>query len=175
LLRGAPDKRYELVNGALIDMGGSGGRQAILALRIARYLDVFVDDNNLGYVTGADGAYIIARDPDTVRIPDAAFISKARMPLPMPVKFIPLAPDLAVEVVSPGDTAMEVRAKVLEYLRGVTRLVWVIYPETQSADVYSGLDQWRVVDLAGALDGGEVLPGFSLPLVRLFKGVDETS
>jgi Uma2 family endonuclease len=164
-------KRYELVKGEIIEMAGTGGVHTVLEARMARLLGNFVDEHDLGYVTGASGAYRLSSDPDTVRIPDAAFIGKARMPSPLPEKFIPAAPDLAVEIVSPGDSALEIREKVLEYLQAGTRLVWVIYPEVQSADVFTAVNAWHVVDKNGALEGGEVLPGFSLPLQTVFQNV----
>lgn len=163
-------KRYELVRGVIVEMAGTGGKHTAIAANVVRHLGNFVYDNGLGTVTGADGAYILAED--LVRIPDAAFISKTRLPPPIPEKFIPMAPDLAVEVVSPGDGAKEVRDKVLEYLQHGTRIVWVIYPEAKNADVYTGLNNWRLIDKDGALDGGEVLPGFTLPLDGLFKNLE---
>src|SRR5512140_1540737 len=88
-------KRYELVRGEVIEMAGTGGVHTVLEARIGHYLSAYVIEHDLGYVTGASGAYCLSTDPDTVRIPDAAFIAKARMPVPIPDKFIPLAPDLA--------------------------------------------------------------------------------
>lgn len=109
--------RYALVKGALIELvSGTGGLHGVLEARIARHLANCVEDNRLGYVTGASGAFILARNPDVVRIPNAAFISKRRMPRPILQKYLLLAPDLAVEIVSPSDSALEMRHRVQDYL-----------------------------------------------------------
>jgi Uma2 family endonuclease len=165
--------RYELADGALIEMvGGTGGLHGILEASIAYHLSRFVREHDLGYVTGASGAFILARNPDVVRIPDAAFISKARMPKPIPDKFLPLAPDLAVEIVSPNDSALELRHKVQDYLKHGVQLVWLIYPDLQTVDCYSAE---RMQSLSGEaiLEGGAVLPNFRLPLRVLFADLME--
>lgn len=165
--------RYELSEGVLIEMaGGTGGLHGVLEARIARHLANFVEENGLGYVTGASGSYILARNPDVVRIPDAAFVAKTRMPKPIPEKFLPLAPDLAVEIVSPNDSALEVRQKVREYLKYGVQLVWVIYPDLQTVDSYSAQGTQTLSDDA-VLDGGAVLPNFHLPLSVLFADLAE--
>ncbi|MCE7946530.1 MAG: Uma2 family endonuclease [Chloroflexi bacterium CFX4] len=160
--------RYELAEGVLIEIaGGTGGLPAILEARIARHLANFVEENGLGYVTGASDSYILTRDPDIVRIPNAAFVAKARMPKPIPEKFLSLAPDLAVEIVSPNDSALEMRQKVREYLKHGVRLVWVIYPDLQTVDTYTAHGTQTLSDDA-VLEGGDVLPAFRLPLRVLF-------
>lgn len=171
------DKRYELVRGVVVEKdktmaGGTGGRHGVIEARLARYIGAFVEDNGLGFATGSSSAYILARNPDLIRIPDLGFVALDRMPRPVPSQFIPLAPDLAVEVVSPGDTASEVREKVSEYLKHGVRLIWVIYPELQTADVYTAPDQISSVSEEGTLSGGAVLPGFTLPLKTLFANLD---
>lgn len=174
-LPSAEGARYELVEGALIEMvGGTGGLHGVLEARIARHLANFVEDNGLGYVTGASGAFILARDPDVVRIPDAAFISKARMPKPIPERFLPLAPDLAVEIVSPNDSALEVRHKVQDYLKYGVHMVWVIYPELRLIDCYR-LDHAQSLEGDAVLEGSDVLPNFRLPLRALFADLVESS
>lgn len=165
--------RYELVKGALIEVvSGTGGLRGVLEARTARHLANFVEDNRLGCVTGASGAFILARNPDVVRIPDVAFISKARMPKPIPQKYLPLAPDLAVEIVSPSDSALEMRHRVQDYLNCGVRMVWIVYPELQTVDCYSpaGVQSLTVDD---ASEGGDVLPSFRLPLRTLFADLVE--
>ncbi len=164
-------KRYELVKGVIVEKAGTGGVHTILGARMVHFLSAYAIEHDLGYVTSADGAYILSANPDTVRIPDAAFISKARMPVPIPGKFIPVAPDLAVEVVSPGDMASEILEKVEEYFQAGTRLMWVVYPDKRLVYVYQGVKSIQIVGLDGALEGGEVLPGFSLPLQTVFQQV----
>ncbi|MDW8300603.1 MAG: Uma2 family endonuclease [Anaerolineae bacterium] len=165
--------RYELVEGTLVEMvGGTGGLHGVLEASIAYHLSSFVRQHDLGYVTGASGAFILARDPDVVRIPDAAFISKARMPKPIPEKFLPLAPDLAVEIVSPNDSALEVRHRVQDYLKYGVRMVWVVYPELQTVDCYS-VDGVQSLKDDAVLESSEVLPNFRLPLRTLFADLAE--
>ncbi|SRR5258708_10101478 len=164
------DKRIELARGILVEMPGSGGENTIIAGQMTRFLGNFVYERDLGYVTPADGTFILFRNPDTVRIPDVAYISKARLP-EIPKGYIPLAPDLAVEGVSPGDSASEIREKILEYFAAGTRLVWVVYPRLKSVDVYTAVDKLHIVTIDQELDGGEVLPGFKLPLHDLFKNI----
>ncbi len=169
----AENVRYELADGALVEMvGGSGGLHGILEASIAYHLSRFVREHDLGYVTGASGAFILARNPDVVRIPDAAFISKARMPKPIPDKFLPLAPDLAVEIVSPNDNALELRHEVRDYLKHGVRLVWLIYPDLQVVDCYSA-EGMQSLSGEAILEGGAVLPNFRLPLRVLFADLAE--
>jgi Uma2 family endonuclease len=165
--------RYELVEGALIEMvGGTGGLHGVLEASIACHLSSFVRQHDLGYVTGASGAFILARNPDVVRISDAAFISKARMPKPIPERFLPLAPDLAVEIVSPNDSALEMRRSIHDYLRHGAQMVWVIYPELCLIDCHY-LDHARSLEDDAVLEGGDVLPNFRLPLRALFADLTE--
>jgi Uma2 family endonuclease len=162
--------RYELVRGELVRLPMSAHQSSIIAMRIAARLIPFVEAGNLGNVAGADGAYIFARDPYTVRIPDLSFVSDQRLP---PVetwnKFLELAPDLAVEVVSPSDTANEVHEKVMEYLAVGVRLIWVVHPAQRTVTVYPGDRTGHVRTEGDILDGGTVLPGFTLAVEDIFS------
>jgi Uma2 family endonuclease len=133
------------------------------------YLSAYVDEHKLGYVTAAETGYILTENPLTVRAPDVGFIARSRMPSPIPPRYIPLAPDLAVEVVSPGDSAREIQDKALDYLRAGTSLIWIIYPESQTANSFGLEGSAQPIESEGTLDGGEVLPGFHLPLRDVFK------
>ncbi len=125
---------------------------------------------SLGVVTGAETGFHIFYDPDTVRAPDAAFIRRENLP-PTPERgFFPAAPDLAVEVLSPGDRASEVLAKVKDWLAAGCRAVWVLDPETETVTVYCGLDRIVILGLADTLTGDEVLPGFSIRVGDIFAG-----
>ncbi len=162
--------RLELVEGTLNLMTPAGGEHGGLALRIGARLYAFTEANHLGYVTAAETGYILfqdARGKDTVRAPDVGFVAAARLPHGLPQQYIPFAPDLAVEVVSPNDAADDIHQKVQDFLRAGTRLLWVIYPRTRTADVHTPQGA-RTLAGADALDGGAVLPGFSLPLDDIF-------
>ena len=109
------------------------------------------------------------------RRPDVAFVPYSRRPRERAApegRALAVVPDLCVEVVSPTDRAEEVRAKVVEYFAVGVRLVWVLYPVLQLADVFEAADRVRVLGRADALDGGPVLPGFTLPLAELFPSTE---
>ncbi|MGQ9626401.1 MAG: Uma2 family endonuclease [Anaerolineae bacterium] len=160
--------RYELVKGELIKMAPPGAWHGALAVHLGSLLNQYVRARGLGVVT-VEAGYYLARDPDTVRGPDVSFVSRARIPAEgIPKGFWPFAPDLAVEIVSPGDTAEEVMARVSDYLRAGTRLVWVVQPATKTVTEYRSFSQVRVLTEEDMLEGGEVLPGFVCQVAELF-------
>ena len=161
------DRRFELVDGELIEIAPASGLHGIIAGEIGSILRNFIRQHNLGYSFAAETGFLLARDPDVVRAPDAAFVAWANVPDPLPQGFWPLAPDLAVEVVSPGDSAVDVQRRVGDFLKAGTRLVWVIYPDTLSATVFHPGGEARVLNREGALDGEDVLPGLRVPLADL--------
>ncbi|MBU4273661.1 MAG: Uma2 family endonuclease [Planctomycetes bacterium] len=162
--------RCELVHGELIQMTPAGFEHGRIAAEIGGVLRDFVKARALGVVTGAETGFHIGHDPDTVRAPDAAFIRQERVP-PTPVRgFFPAAPDLAVEIISPGDRAGEVLAKAKDWLGAGCGAVWVLDPETKTVTVYRGLDRIVVLDPDDTLTGDDVLPGFSLPVGEIFAG-----
>ncbi|HEX3449090.1 MAG TPA: Uma2 family endonuclease [Isosphaeraceae bacterium] len=156
----------ELVDGTLVEKA-MGFEEARVALRLGRLIDTFVDQNDLGVCVGADGMMRIA--PDLVRIPDLSFISWDRLPgRESPKAPIPdLAPDLAVEVLSEGNTRAEMARKVREYFEAGVRLVWLIDPKKRTARVFSVPERSVLIRADQTLDGGEVLPGFVIPLSDL--------
>jgi Uma2 family endonuclease len=157
------DRRLELVGGLLFEMSLNG------AIHVGAFLRFHAKANGLGEVLAAGTGFILRRNPDTVRAPDAAFVAAARLPVgELPAGFMELAPDLAVEVVSPSDRPGEVAEKVADWLRAGTRLVWVIDPATRSAKVYRSLDDVQGLSEEDRLDGGAVVPGFSCALRELF-------
>lgn len=170
---GGESNRLELVSGEIIEMAPTGGQHGVITSELNYYIQDFIKKHKLGRATGAETGFVLAKDPYTVRAPDVAFITKDRLPRPIPERYFPFAPDLAVEVVSPSDVAQDVRRKVIDYLQAGTRLVWVVYPETQTVDVYRPGQDVRVVDVQGVLQGEDVLPGFELLLGELFAAVGE--
>lgn len=159
--------RCELVRGELIRMTPPGGTHGWLAAEIARHLGNAVEGSKLGRVYGEVG-FILERDPDTVRAPDVAFIATDRLAEADTPQYIPIAPDLAVEVNSPHDRAGEVAEKVGWWLRHGTRMVWVVDPRSRTVTSYLPDGSARVLQHDQTLGGGEVLPGVSLNLVDLF-------
>ena len=127
-------RRLELVKGKIYEMAPAGGRHGGVANTIGTLLGTHVRNHKLGVVFAAETGFILSRAPDTVRAPDAAFVSADRLPSDgLPDGFLELAPDLVVEVVSPNDRPSEVREKVAEWLEAGTRMVIVLYPSTQTA------------------------------------------
>lgn len=164
-----PHKRTELVRGALIVREPAGARHGDVAMRLALEIATHVKSRGLGRVFAAETGFTIARDPDTVRAPDVSFVGRARLPEPVPAEFLELAPDLAVEVLSPNDRPGEVLAKVADWLTAGTALVWVVDPERREARAYRADGTTAVVTAEGALDGEGVLPGFACPLAAVLS------
>ncbi len=159
-----PDKRLDLVRGVLVVREPPGYQHARTLARLTGALISYVDTHQLGHVLAGDPGFQIAKSPDTVRGPDIAFIRRERVPDPPPHGFAALAPDLVVEVRSPGDRPGDVLAKVGDWLSSGTPLVWVIDPAHRVAHVYRQDGTQATIGPHEALHGEEVLPGFSCPL-----------
>ncbi len=159
------EKRLELDDGEIVEMAESSPVNTVTAVRISTFLNIFIMPRNLGYVTGADGGFKLAEK--RVRQPDVGFISKERMPK-LPKRF-GVAPDLAVELVSPDE---DIFKKAREYLHAGTRLVWAVYTDEQVVHVMrldeDGSLRSTPFDINATLDGGYVLPGFALPVKDIF-------
>jgi Uma2 family endonuclease len=161
--------RYDLVRGELRRLPPAGSEHGAVAVNIAVVIAQFVKPHGRGVVFGAETGFKIASDPDTVRAPDLAFVRRERIPEQgIPRGFWPGAPDLAVEVVSPGDTYTEVEEKVHDWLNAGTRMVLVLNPRTRTVTIYiSHTDVVRLTE-SDTLDGGDVLPGFTCRVAELF-------
>ncbi|MGD0899495.1 MAG: Uma2 family endonuclease [Thermoguttaceae bacterium] len=160
--------RCELLRGELVMMSPAGSEHGVVVVRVTGPLNAFVRQHSLGEVLGAETGFKIGHRPDTVRAPDVAFVSRDRWPPQAPKGFFPGAPDLAVEVISPGDRASEVLAKVEDWLDAGCRAVWVVDPETRTVAVYHGRTAVEVLRVGDHLDGGELLPDFRLAVAEIF-------
>lgn len=161
--------RYELVKGELRKMSPSGWEHGEVVVNITVLLGQYVKVNKLGSCGGAETGFKIASDPDTVRAPDLSFVSRERRPEGVArKKFFTGAPDLAVEVVSPGDTRRDVNEKVADWLEAGTRAVWVINPKQRGVTVYYSMTDVTRLSEADELDGGEVVPGFRCKVSEIF-------
>jgi Uma2 family endonuclease len=173
LLLTLPDDEYayEVVDGVLVRMAGSGEEATNLALHLGARLFDYARSHRLGLVTGADGVYKFP-GAETGLVPDVGFYLAARRAHILDkTKPIPFAPDLAVEVVSPDQSAPAMAAKARRYLRAGTRLVWVVWPRSQHIDVWHpGIltGPARLLGVNDQLDGEEVVPGFAYSVAELF-------
>jgi Uma2 family endonuclease len=159
----------ELVRGELVMMSPAGFDHGWIGQRLGARLSVFVEGSRLGVVTGSDTGFVLARDPDTVRAPDVAFISAARVPDSPTPGFFEGAPDLAVEVLSPSDRASDLLDKVQEWLAAGCRAVWVVDPQKKTVSIYQSRGPVRLLRTGDRLEGGEVLPGFSVAVDDIFS------
>jgi Uma2 family endonuclease len=161
--------RYELVKGELRRMNPAGNVHGRVTMSVAWRLAQYVEENQLGTVYAAETGFRLASDPDTVRAPDVAFVSRARVEMVGEVEgFWPEAPDLAVKVVSPDDSYTDVEEKVFDWLDVGTKMVVVINPRQRSSTVYKSPTDIIALAEADVLDGGEIVPGFELAIREIF-------
>ena len=161
--------RYELVKGELRTVPPAGFEHGAVIINLSLPLGQHVKANELGIVCAAETGFKIASDPDTVRAPDIAFVRQARItPTGIPKGYWPGAPDLAVEVVSPGDTIYEVDEKVEEWLAAGATAVWVINPKRRTVTIYR--PQTKPITLVEneELDGQDAVPGFRCRVAEIF-------
>ena len=160
-----PGVSYELVRGELRVMAPTAALPGVVAMRLGRRLDTFVDEHGLGVCGTAESAFRMRSNPDTVRAPDIWFVRSANVPAEgIPQTFWPGAPDLAVEVLSPSDRFVDVLEKTQDYLDAGTLMVWAIDPIGRSAAIFRPDHPPRLLREDGVLDGEDVVPGFSLTL-----------
>ena len=161
--------RYELVDGELRKMPPAGHVHGRLAATLTGSLVRHVTANRLGAVYAAETGFILRRNPDTVRAPDVAFLRQERVQEVGDVAgYWPGAPDLAIEVISPSDTYAEVEEKVFEWLDAGTLMVLVVNPRMRSVTVYRSLANIIVLTQNDTLDGGDVVPGWTMPVKDIF-------
>lgn len=180
LMYDGPERRVELVRGKLVVREPAGYHHGDTALRIGTALSIHLDREKAatgwakrrGHLAGFDPGFTIARNPDTVRAPDIAYVSRERHPGRMPDGYPEFAPDLAVEVRSPNDRASEVMAKIGEWLAAGTQVVWRVDPLRDQVIVYRADGSVTVLNMGDTLDGESLLPGFTLPLAELFVDDD---
>lgn len=166
-----PERRlFELVDGTLVEKA-MGFRESLVAAELIRILGEFVRRHQLGVVVGEGGMMRLAKG--LVRIPDVAFLSWKQFPeRRIPSQPVPaLFPDLAVEVVSLGNTRAEMQRKSREYFAAGTRLVWIIDPHRQTAEIRQSDGSEYEISTSAMLDGADVLPGFRVSLADLFQNL----
>jgi Uma2 family endonuclease len=164
------DGRCELVQGELKMMSPAGGRHGRIAMNVARLLANHVAAHQLGVVYAAETGFILSRHPDTVRAPDVAFVSAERQAaIDDETGFVPFAPDLAIEVISPNDAFSAVEEKAFAWLEAGTRLVLLVDPANRRLHDYRAADQIAVLNESDLLDASEVVKGWQLKVGDLFR------
>jgi Uma2 family endonuclease len=168
------NKLYELVDGTLVEKP-MGFPEAHAGAKLIARLQVFLDDYPLGIIAGADA--LVELMPKLVRGPDVCFVSAEQLPdQKVPREQISkLIPSLVVEVLSPSNTRGEIARKLKEYFFAGVVLAWIIDPKKMTADLYTAPDAKTTIDASGVLDGGDVLPGFRVPLAKLFEQLADTA
>ena len=160
--------RRELLRGEVMETIAPGGRHGAIAVTLAMLLRLWTQRSGGGYV-GVEAGYLLAHDPDTVRGPDVSFVHADRIPASgIPEGFWNLAPDLAVEVVSPNESAEEVREKVRDFLSAGTPLVWTVYPRTQEVIAHTPDGLARTYSPDEAIEFPDLLPQFTCNVAELF-------
>jgi len=161
--------RYELIEGELKVMTPASPRHGRIAMRLGSLIEQHVRQRDLGVVYAAETGFKLREDPDTVRAADAAFVAKERIPPEgEPEGYWAIAPDLVVEVISPSDSAPAVQSKVADWLAAGCRIVWIVYPDTETVTEYCSWQEVQVLTADQTLEGSDVLPGFVCPVRELF-------
>ena len=161
--------RRELVAGELREMTPAGWQHGRVAGNIAGELRAYIRPLRLGEMVTAEASYRLSADPDTVRVPDVSFVRQERVDeIGYPTGFWPGAPDLAFEVISPNDRYSEVRAKVDEYLAAGTPMVVLVDPQNRDVIVFRSSGDRIELAEGDVLDGGDVVPGWKLPVRDIF-------
>ncbi len=162
------DERFELLNGEPLPVSPTGFEHLFVTNRLNKRLTIWVDDHDLG-VVGGEGGFLLPGDDGAMLAPDIVFVAKHRLPRRSEwAGFLALAPDLAVEVVSPGDTVSEVNGKTLAYLDAGVRAVWLVDPRRRIVTIHTPDGLARMLREGDELTGGDVLPGFAMPVAELF-------
>jgi Uma2 family endonuclease len=161
--------RWELIDGELVEMSPSAEESSNIGATIIIQIGPHVRKHPLGRVYGADAGFVLFPDRDPVRAPDVAFFRADRVPRGEARKhFTRLAPDLAVEVLSPTDRPSEVVARIEMHQEAGVRLIWLVDPEQETFTVIAAGQSTRALKAGAPLDGGDVLPGFSVLVADIF-------
>lgn len=163
--------RYALIRGELHEMAPAGWDHGGLTDDLAFYAGQHVRTHHLGRTFTAETGFLIERDPDTVLAPDWAFVARERLAEPAPSGYGAVIPDLVLETWSPHDRRSEVADKIERWLQAGVRIVWELHPGSRTVTIHRRGAPSRRLEAEETLTGEEVLPGFSLPLRRLFPTV----
>ena len=165
------DRIVELVEGEIVDMPFPNPIHAAVLITLSTAMNIFVKEKGMGRVIGGDAPVVLESNPegrDTVRGLDIAYISSERLPGRLPRKPLRVAPDLAVEVISPSNKAEDIEKKIQQLLGAGTSLVWIVYPDLQCVAAHT-IDGSVTLVESEILTGGNVLPGFEIPVSEIFS------
>lgn len=161
--------RHELIDGELVEIMPPGGVHGAIAVILSTLLRVWAKQQRRGYI-GVEAGYILKRNPDKVRGPDVSYVRAESIPASgVPEGFWTIAPDLAIEVVSPTETAEEIREKVRDFLVAGTSIVWVVYPRSREVIVHLPNGTAQTYDENAVLTSPTILPNFSCTVAELFE------
>ncbi len=168
-LLAVPDdgQRRELVRGEVVTMAPAGMRHGAWGDRLGWRLAQHVYEHGLGLTFSAETGFVLSRGPDTVRCADASFVAAGRLDDADAAGFVPLAPDLVLEVVSPSDRQSQVTAKVMEWLDAGVTVVWVLWPESRRLQVWRSADDIVTLGADDTLTCEDLLPGFAVALAKV--------
>ncbi len=167
------DRRVELVAGEIIDMPLPSPIHAAILGTLSAEIINFVRKRDLGRVLSGDAPFVLERNPegrDTLRGLDIAYISADRFPGKLPRSPLHVAPDLAVEIISPSNKAEDIEKKIEQFLDAGTTMIWIVYPDLRSIAVHMDDGTFKLKE-SDALTGGEVLPSFTIPVSEIFADV----
>ena len=167
------DRMVELVEGELVDMPLPNPIHAAVLCTVSAAIFIHVQERKLGRVLGGDAPFVLERRPegkDTLRGIDIAFISMERLSGRLPRKPLTVAPELAVEVISPSNKAEDIEKKIQQLLKAGTALIWIVYPDLQSVAVHTAYGSVTLSE-PDILTGGEILPDFAIPVREIFADV----
>ena len=164
------DRVVELVEGVIVDMPFPNPVHAAILANLTYVVTAFAKDSDIGEPLAGDVPFVLKRSPhgrDTLRGVDIAFIARERMPTPMPNRPFEIPPDLAIEIVSPSNTAIDIENKTQQLLEAGTKLIWIVYPDLRSISVRTQ-DSATSLKASDNLSGGDVLPGFEIRVADIF-------
>ena len=163
------DIKGELIRGVFCEKMSVKVKHGQAAMSLGAFILAHVRPRRLGRVIGTDAGVLLERNPDTVREPDVAFISADRLPLNADIPgYLEVVPDLVAEIISPSDRPAQIHDKTRMWLSYGVRIVWEIHPERREVQVHQLGQPPTVLGEDDTLDGGDVLPGFSLPVRDIF-------
>jgi len=165
-------ERYEVIDGVRVEQEPMGAFESVLASWLCHLINSFAAGKKLGLAV-SETLFMLNAARNLQRRPDVAFVSYARWPAPVVAREAAwsVAPDLAVEIVSPTNLAEEIDRKITHYFQAEVRLVWVFYPESGRIYVYQSPTHVSILERTDTLDGGDVLPGFRLPIAQVYEAV----